>query len=91
MHVSELRHSTCTWIMPGWLLNMCAVAGVPPERESVAAAWGFLDCFRLTSIVVRCEEAADPSSAGQYDSSRVLSCMVQDPGTNARQRSGWIM
>ena len=37
-------------------------------------------------------DCRDPSSAGQYDSSRVLSCMGHDLATSARQRSsGWTM
>ena len=32
MHGADLRHSNCSWVVPGGLLSMCTVAGVPPER-----------------------------------------------------------
>ena len=32
MHGADLRDSNCCWIVPGRLLSMCTVAGVPPER-----------------------------------------------------------
>ena len=61
------------------------------RSESVTATWGFAYGSRLTRVVVWYREAVDPSSSGQFASSRVLFCLVQDLATNARQRSGWTM